>query len=73
MNPDQRPTHLKPEHNASSDMQHALWQALIVTAIVIVVLKSITVIVWFGALLVAAIVFSVSLGWILRTKRGMRR
>lgn len=64
---------MKPERNTSSDMHQALWQALVVTAIVIVVLKSLTGIVWFGALLVATIVFSVSLGWMLRTRRGMRR
>ncbi len=64
---------MKPERNTSSNMHQALWQALVVTAIVIVVLKSLTGIVWFGALLVATIVFSVSLGWMLRTRRGMRR
>ncbi|MGI8486266.1 MAG: hypothetical protein ACR2OU_18655 [Thermomicrobiales bacterium] len=64
---------MNPERNTSSDMHQALWQALVVTAIVIVVLKSLTGIVWFGALLVAAIVFSVSLGWMLRTRRGIRR
>lgn len=73
MNPDQRPTNVKPEHNVPSDMRRALWTALVVTTVAIVVLKSLTGIVWFGALLVAAIVFSLSLGWILRTKRGMRR
>lgn len=73
MNPDQRSTNVKSEHNVPSDMRQALWMALVVTTVAIVVLKSLTGIVWFGALLVAAIVFSLSLGWILRIKRGMRR
>lgn len=74
MNTKHPPTELKSnaEGNASSDMQRALWQALLATAVITVVLKSLTGIVWFGALLVAMIVFSVSLGCILRIRRGFR-
>ncbi len=56
-----------------SDLQHALWTALVVTAVIIVALKSMTGIAFLSAILVAVVVFAITFGWILRTKRGVRR
>jgi len=46
--------------------------ALVVTLVALVIIKSVTGIVWFGAILVAILVFSISLGCVLRIRRGIR-
>jgi len=71
MNHDRR-SGSEPAVPARTDMNSAVMTALVVTLVALVIIKSVTGIVWFGAILVAILVFSISLGCVLRIRRGIR-
>jgi Flp pilus assembly protein TadB len=72
MNTDQR-SDLDPAASARKDLNSAMFIALVITLVALVFIKAATGIVWFSAILVAVLLFTLSLACVLRVRRGIRQ
>lgn len=72
MNTDQR-SDLDPAVSARKDLNSAMFIALVITLVALVFIKAVTGIVWFSAILVAVLLFTLSLACVLRVRRGIRQ
>jgi len=70
---DRRPTHHLNERPERLTREAAFGTALTVTAIVMLIVKFMTGIVWTGALGIAVLVFIVTFALVIRSTRGTQR